>query len=64
MPCRNSAAIVLNLAYGWKVTQNDDYFIRVLEEGIVLNANLMEPGRWLVEAIPLCRSTFHYLSQS
>lgn len=62
--CRNSAAVVLNLAYGWKVTQNDDYFIRVMQEGVALSAILSQPGRWLVEVIPSCMSSFYYRSQS
>ncbi|OAX32366.1 cytochrome P450, partial [Rhizopogon vinicolor AM-OR11-026] len=52
---RNSAAIILNLAYGWKVTQNDDYFIGVVQEGVVLSTILNRPGRWLVEVIPSLR---------
>ncbi|KAG1813916.1 cytochrome P450 [Suillus subaureus] len=52
---RNSAAVVLYLAYGWKVTQNDDYFIGILKEGSEISAMLSQPGRWLVEAIPSLR---------
>ncbi|KAJ8590794.1 cytochrome P450 [Rhizopogon salebrosus TDB-379] len=52
---RNTAAVVLNLAYGWKVTQNDDYFIRALQQGMVIFTMLVQPGRWLVEAIPSLR---------
>ncbi|KAG0694047.1 cytochrome P450 [Suillus ampliporus] len=52
---RNAAAIVLNLAYGWKVTKNDDYFIGILQEGLAISTILSQPGRWLVEVIPSLR---------
>ncbi|KAG2147440.1 cytochrome P450 [Suillus bovinus] len=52
---RNAAAVVLNLAYGWKVTENNDHFISILQESMALSAILAEPGRWLVEAIPSLR---------
>ncbi|KAG1742796.1 cytochrome P450 [Suillus paluster] len=52
---RNAAAVVLNLAYGWKVTKNDDYLIGILQEKIAMSAILSRPGRWLVEVIPSLR---------
>ncbi|KAG1747611.1 cytochrome P450 [Suillus lakei] len=52
---RNAAAVVLNLAYGWKVTENVDYFIGILREGFETNVILTQPGRWLVEVIPSLR---------
>lgn len=52
---RNTAAVVLYLVYGWKVTENNDYFIDILQEGIKISAMLSQPGRWLVEAIPSLR---------
>ncbi|KAG1747590.1 cytochrome P450 [Suillus lakei] len=52
---RNAAAVVLNLAYGSKVTENVDYFIGILREGFETNAILYQPGRWLVEVMPSLR---------
>ncbi|KAG1788222.1 cytochrome P450 [Suillus plorans] len=52
---RNVGAVVLNVAYGWKVSENNDYFIGILQEGKEVIAMLSEPGRWLVEAIPSLR---------
>ncbi|KAG2341949.1 cytochrome P450 [Suillus weaverae] len=52
---RNAAGVVLDLAYGWKVTKNDDYFIGVLQEGMEISAMLFQPGRWFVEVIPSLR---------
>ncbi|KAG2358710.1 cytochrome P450 [Suillus spraguei] len=52
---RNVAATVLYLAYGWKATENVDYFIDILLEGTKISLTLTQPGRWLVEVIPLLR---------
>ncbi|KAG1742799.1 cytochrome P450 [Suillus paluster] len=52
---RNAAAVVLNLAYGWKVTKNDDCLIGIVQEGLAMSAILSQPGRWLVEVIPSLR---------
>ncbi|KAG2067299.1 cytochrome P450 [Suillus decipiens] len=52
---RNTAATVLYLAYGWKVTENVDYFINILLEGMKISLTLTQPGRWLVEVIPPLR---------
>ncbi|KAG1719823.1 cytochrome P450 [Suillus paluster] len=48
-------AVVLNLAYGWKVTKNDAYLIGILQESIC-HVCLYCPGLavWLVEVIPSC----------
>ncbi|KAG0699536.1 cytochrome P450 [Suillus ampliporus] len=59
---RNTAAVVLNLAYGWKVTKNDDYLINILGDGLVMSAILSQPGRWLIEVMPSCRSSFRFRS--
>ncbi|KAG1747609.1 cytochrome P450 [Suillus lakei] len=52
---RNAAAVVLNLAYGWKVTDNVDYLIGILRESSETSAILFQPGRWLVEVMPSLR---------
>ncbi|KIK35267.1 hypothetical protein CY34DRAFT_812300 [Suillus luteus UH-Slu-Lm8-n1] len=52
---RNAATVILYLAYGWKVTENNDYFISILRESLEISAMLSQPGRWLVEAIPSLR---------
>ncbi|KAG2153555.1 cytochrome P450 [Suillus bovinus] len=52
---RNVAAIVLNLVYGWKVTENNDYITGILQESVEIGTILFQPGRWLVEAIPSLR---------
>ncbi|KAK0455666.1 cytochrome P450 [Desarmillaria tabescens] len=52
---RNSGAIVLDIAYGWPVTSEDDYFVSLMEEAFVLHRQLVQPGRWLVEVFPFLR---------
>ncbi|KAG2140991.1 cytochrome P450 [Suillus clintonianus] len=52
---RNAGAIVLNLAYGWKGTESDDYFLAILRECDDISTVLLQPGRWLVEVIPSLR---------
>ncbi|KAG1902565.1 cytochrome P450 [Suillus fuscotomentosus] len=51
----NTAAVVLNVAYGWKVTENSDYLINILKESMEMSAILAQPGRWLVDTVPLLR---------
>ncbi|KAG1884670.1 cytochrome P450 [Suillus subluteus] len=51
----NTAAVILDLAYGWKVIDNDDYWIRKLQDGFESSAVLSQPGRWFVEVMPSLR---------
>ncbi|TBU25958.1 cytochrome P450 [Dichomitus squalens] len=52
---RNAAAIILEIAYGWQVNSNDDYFVSLMEESFKLHAEIVRPGRWLVDAYPILR---------
>ncbi|KAK0472806.1 cytochrome P450 [Armillaria novae-zelandiae] len=52
---RNSGAIILDVTYGWPVTSDDDYFVSLMEEAFYLHGQITQPGRWLVEEIPLLR---------
>ncbi|KAG1840272.1 cytochrome P450 [Suillus subalutaceus] len=52
---RNTAAIVLNLAYGWKVADDNDHFVKMLSVAFESNAILSLPGRWWVEGMPFLR---------
>ncbi|KAG1805788.1 cytochrome P450 [Suillus subaureus] len=52
---RNTAAVILYLAYGWKVIDNDDYWIRRLQDAFESSAILSQPGRWFVEVMPSLR---------
>ncbi|KAI0027839.1 cytochrome P450 [Vararia minispora EC-137] len=52
---RNSGGIILELAYGRTVDSDADDFVRVVEESFKLQAELMRPGRWLVDIFPMLR---------
>lgn len=52
---RNAGAVVLKLAYGWNVEGNDDYFVSLMEEAFQISAQIVKPGGWLVDAIPILR---------
>ncbi|PBK83988.1 cytochrome P450 [Armillaria gallica] len=51
----NAGAIVLDVAYGWPVTSNDDYLVSLMEEVFSLHRQVAQPGQWLVEEIPFLR---------
>ncbi|KAG7441817.1 cytochrome P450 [Guyanagaster necrorhizus] len=51
---RNSAAVIMKVAYGYTVTENDD-FIKVAEESAMISAQTLAPGRWLVDYYPIVR---------
>ena len=47
--------MILNVAYGWQVTSNDDYFVRLMEEAFSIHNAINKPGGWLVEFLPIRR---------
>lgn len=50
---RNTAALILKIAYGWTVQSDDDPFIKYMEEGFHMAVEGRLPGRWLVEVFPI-----------
>ncbi|KAG2138718.1 cytochrome P450 [Suillus bovinus] len=52
---RNTAAIFLNIAYGWKLADNDDHLVSMLQVAFDSIATLCLPGRWWVEGMPFLR---------
>ncbi|EPQ55579.1 cytochrome P450 [Gloeophyllum trabeum ATCC 11539] len=52
---RNAGAVVLNLAYGWQVEENDDYLVSLAEDAFEISGRIQKPGRWLVDVIPILR---------
>lgn len=52
---RNSGAVTLKIAYGWSVSGNDDYFIKLVEEVFKIMSELLRPGQWLVDDFPWLR---------
>jgi len=56
MMIRNSVAIIMNVAYGYQVTDEDDRFVRLLEDSLQLNGLLNVPGKFWVESLPFRKS--------
>ncbi|KIM82350.1 hypothetical protein PILCRDRAFT_8150 [Piloderma croceum F 1598] len=52
---RNAGAVILKITYGWTVISNDDPLVLFMEEGLHIGAEITQPGRWLVEILPLLR---------
>lgn len=50
---RNAGAVILKVAYGWTVAENDDYFVSLMEESFKVHAEIVKPGRWLVDTYPI-----------
>lgn len=55
MDCRNAGALILHVAYGWSVTEDDDHFVRLMEDTIILSQEIFRPGGWLVDIFPICK---------
>ena len=53
MQVRNAAAVIMMIAYGYKVSSLDDEFIAAAEETSRITGLAMAPGRWLVDSFPL-----------
>ncbi|KZT20213.1 cytochrome P450 [Neolentinus lepideus HHB14362 ss-1] len=52
---RNAAAVIMRVAYGYSVTEENDFFVRTAEEASQISGLAMAPGRWLVNYFPLLR---------
>ncbi|KIP10996.1 hypothetical protein PHLGIDRAFT_21897 [Phlebiopsis gigantea 11061_1 CR5-6] len=63
----NAGAVILRVAYGWTVIEDDDYFVNLMEHVFRLGAEVTKPSRWLVDLFPIFRylptwlpgATFH-----
>ncbi|KAK2460279.1 hypothetical protein APHAL10511_007668 [Amanita phalloides] len=52
---RNAGAVILNVAYGWQVTNNNDHFVRLMEEAFLIHNAINKASGWLVEFFPILR---------
>jgi len=52
---RAAAAIIMKLAFGYNVQSLDDDFVRIADETSKISGWVSEPGRWLVERVPLSK---------
>ena len=46
--------MILKLVYGYQVFDKDDYLVDLAEKLAKLTTEATEPGRWLVDAFPIC----------
>lgn len=60
---RNTAAVIMKIAFGYNVTDND-HFISVAEEAAKISGWALAPGRWLVDYYPIRRSSAVFLASS
>lgn len=49
---RNAGAVILEISYGWSVTDADDKFVKLIEDGFKVQAEIARPGRWYVDIFP------------
>ncbi|KAJ3772789.1 cytochrome P450 [Lentinula raphanica] len=52
---RTIAAIIMKIAYGYSLTENNDPFIQIAEESARISGWALAPGRWLVDYYPIVR---------
>lgn len=52
---RNTGAVTLKIAYGWSVKENDDHFVKLVEEIFRIMSEMFRPGQWLVDDFPWLR---------
>ncbi|KAF9498005.1 cytochrome P450 [Pleurotus eryngii] len=52
---RNAAAVIMKMAYGYSILDEDDFFIGVAEEAAQISGWALAPGRWMVDYFPILR---------
>ncbi|KDQ53720.1 hypothetical protein JAAARDRAFT_103521, partial [Jaapia argillacea MUCL 33604] len=52
---RNAASVIMQVAYGYSVAEEGDYFVQNAEESSKISAKALAPGRWLVDYYPILR---------
>src|SRR5258706_14859379 len=58
---RNSVAVIIKVAYGYHVGENDDPIVRILEDSLRIGATLSSPRKYWVEFMPF-RTIYSHLS--
>ncbi|TFY75160.1 hypothetical protein EWM64_g8851, partial [Hericium alpestre] len=53
---RHAGAIIMKLAFGYTVKDENDFFISSAEESSQISGWAMAPGRWLVDYYPIRQS--------
>ncbi|KAF9527979.1 cytochrome P450 [Crepidotus variabilis] len=52
---RNSVAVIMKIAYGYQVTENNDPFVHIIEDAFQIVRNLSVQGKYWVEFLPILR---------
>ncbi|KAJ7723729.1 cytochrome P450 [Mycena maculata] len=52
---RNAAAVIMKVAFGYPISDEDDPFISVAEQASKISGWALAPGRWLVDYWPILR---------
>ena len=55
---RTAGTIILMIAYGYPVKEHDDPIVDIVEAAVEGFSESMEPGAYLVDMIPSCKSLF------
>ncbi|KAK7062271.1 cytochrome P450 [Favolaschia claudopus] len=52
---RNATAVIMKVAFGYSVLDDDDPFISTADESSKISGWAMAPGRWIVDYLPILR---------
>ena len=55
---RTAGAIILMISHGYTVKENDDPIVDIVEAAMNQFSVCVEPGAFLVDTVPLCKSPF------
>lgn len=53
---RTATSLVIRLLYGIEVKDKEDPLVHLAEDFARLTTESTQPGRWLVDAFPICTS--------
>lgn len=53
---RYASRVIMQIAYGYDVQGDNDYYIGLVKEGIALGNAGLDSSRWLVDSFPICKS--------
>jgi hypothetical protein len=51
----------MSVAYGYQVRSNEDKFVEILEGSLRLAGKINIPGKFWVEFLPICKSSWEYI---
>ncbi|KAJ8075750.1 hypothetical protein PM082_021380 [Marasmius tenuissimus] len=51
----NAGFVTMKVAYGYTIQDEDDHFVAIAEEASKIISAVTEPGKWLVDSVPILR---------